>query len=103
MGCRVGESLSQERHAPDSINVTPWSDAVANARPAVWGGLCEQIPSYFSGDAPKTPLKFRQREARSRLERDQREPPYGAMADIRNAVNVNGVPRRDAEPGFFGI
>jgi hypothetical protein len=23
MGCRVGESLSQERHAPDSINVTP--------------------------------------------------------------------------------
>jgi hypothetical protein len=37
------------------------------------------------------------------LERDQREPPYGAMADIRNAVNVNGVPRRDANPGFFGI
>jgi len=25
------------------------------------------------------------------------------MADIRNAVNVNGVPRRDANPGFFGI
>jgi superfamily II DNA/RNA helicase len=37
------------------------------------------------------------------LERDQREPPYGATVDIRDAVNVNSVPRRDAEPGFFVI
>jgi ATP-dependent RNA helicase DeaD len=37
------------------------------------------------------------------LERDQREPPYGATVEIRDAVNVNSVPRRDAEPGFFVI